>query len=110
MESETLRRKSGVARLSGAACETVPEPRWHLCLLAVDASRKGGGVGSRMLQECIIPYVASHGGGTLTFNTNAEINRRFYLKNGFTEFDARRLHTGALTIDDWCYRLTVEEK
>ncbi|AET59686.1 histone acetyltransferase HPA2-like protein [Paenibacillus terrae HPL-003] len=38
-----------------------------------------------MLNECIKPYIASHGGGLITFNTNAEDNRSFYRKNGFTE-------------------------
>lgn len=96
--------------LAGAACETLPDPRWHLCLLAVDASQKGGGIGSRMLHECLLPYISAHGGGVLTFNTNAEVNRRFYLKNGFEEFDARVLRVGELQIGDWCYRRTVDPK
>ncbi|WP_081473718.1 GNAT family N-acetyltransferase [Paenibacillus terrae] len=53
--------------------------------IAVSNSFKGKGLGGKMLNECIKPYIASHGGGLITFNTNAEDNRSFYRKNGFTE-------------------------
>ncbi len=35
--------------------------------------------------------------------TNAQINRRFYEKNGFTEFDERFFDHDRARIDSWSY-------
>ena len=67
-------------------------PKWHLVLLAVQSCSKRCGIGSEMLQKCIIPYIKSNGGGVLTFNTNVEGNRAFYKKNGFEEFDIKTIY------------------
>lgn len=69
-------------------CHRLTEPHWYINSLAVREESKGQNYGSEMLQRCIIPYVAEHGGGLLTLITNNEPNRFFYLKNGFEEFSS----------------------
>ena len=53
---------------------------WYLNMLVVSPDRKGEGIGSRMLQECLIPYVKEHGGKKLCMFTNSQGNRLFYRK------------------------------
>ena len=74
---------------------------WYLNMLVVSPDRKGEGIGSRMLQECLIPYVKEHGGKKLCLFTNSQGNRVFYRKNGFTEFDERQFAYKGKTIGSW---------
>lgn len=97
-----------MCRASDAACHALPDPKWHLAFLAVSPARKGMGLGSAMLRDGVVPYVAKHGGGLLTLNTNTEANRRFYTKNGFTEFDACSLHDHGRQIGNWSYKMKVD--
>lgn len=69
-----------MCEMSDKACHLIPDSKWHLVLLAVQSCSKRCGIGSEMLQKCIIPYIKSNGGGVLTFNTNVEGNRAFYKK------------------------------
>ena len=84
-------------------CQDLTED-WFLNVLAVDAQIKGRGLGSAMLQECVIPYVREHGAAHLCLFTNAQINRRFYEKNGFAEFDERFFDHDGARIGSWSYR------
>ena len=61
-----------------------------------------------MLHDCILPYIAENGGGLLTFNTNAEINRAFYKKNGFEEFDVDTLNENGKEIGNWSYKRMID--
>lgn len=92
---------------SDQACHNLPDPKWHLSLLAVSGSCKGHGVGSRMLNECIIPHIAGCGGGLLTFNTNTEENRAFYRKNGFEEFDEMICYGNGKQVGNWSYKKEI---
>ncbi len=92
---------------SDDACHKLPDPKWHLVLLAVSGRYKGRGAGSSMLHDCIIPYVANNGGGLLTLNTNTQSNRVFYKKNGFYEFDETMLHENGKCIGNWSYKMAV---
>ena len=76
---------------------------WYLSMLVVDTSIEGKGIGSGMLQECIIPYVKKSNGETLCLFTNSQINRKFYQKNGFVEFDQREFAYHGKTIGSWSY-------
>lgn len=96
-----------MCEVSDNACHSLPEPKWHLIALAVSENHKGRGVGSSMLQSCIVPYVARHGGGVLTLNTNTEMNRLFYKKNGFEEFEELILHENGKDIGNWSYKTVV---
>lgn len=99
-----------MCEVSDLACHNLPNPKWHLVLLAVSSSYKGKGIGSSMLQNCIIPYVFKKGGGLFTFNTNAEINRPFYKKNGFEEFDECVLFENGKESGNWSYKMLVKPK
>lgn len=90
---------------AGKPCQGIDGNTWFLHLLAVDSAKKGKGVGSRMLSECIIPYVKKRGGETLCLYTNSEINRKFYIKNGFREFDEMHFAYGGKAFGSWSYRM-----
>ena len=78
---------------------------WYLNLLTVEPSAKGRGIGSAMLQECLIPFARDRGGNGLCLFTNSQENRRFYQKNGFREFDARWFEYRGHQLGSWSYRL-----
>ncbi|MBQ9007994.1 MAG: hypothetical protein IJ088_01505 [Clostridia bacterium] len=42
-----------------------------------------------------------NGGKTLSLFTNSEINRVFYLRNGFEEFDATEFTHNGKTLGSW---------
>lgn len=96
-----------MCEISDEACHKLPNPKWHLVLLAVSSKYKGTGIGSTMLQEHIIPYIAHNGGGLFTFNTNTEVNRPFYKKNGFEEFDECVLNENGKEMGNWSYKMTI---
>ena len=81
---------------------------WYLNMLVVSPDRKGEGIGSRMLQECLIPYVKEHGGQKLCLFTNSQGNRQFYRKNGFTEFDERQFAYKGKTIGSWSLQKIIQ--
>ena len=89
----------------------IKERSWQLELLAVDRSSRGQQLGSKMLNECIIPYIKeqSIGGEAETFITftNTEINKKFYLKNGFTEFDYTTIPMSESAVGNWSFRMNV---
>ena len=68
---------------AGKPCHSLGGQTWYLNLLTVEPNLKGQRLGSRMLQEYILPYVKEHGGETLCLFTNSEVNRKFYQKNAF---------------------------
>lgn len=96
-----------LADQAGAPCGSLPGPKWHLWLMGVSPAHKGGGLGSRMLRDCVIPHIAAHGGGTLVLNTNTQANRGFYVKNGFEEFAAQSIPANGKVLNDWCYRMYI---
>lgn len=80
---------------------------WYLSLLTVDPQRKGQGIGSKMLQECIIPRIRQQGGKELTLFTNSEENRAFYQKNGLIEFHQTTISYRGKEMGSWSYYLTI---
>ena len=93
-------------------CEREFPTAWYLEMLAIDNSMKGCGLGSAMLNDCLIPYISLHGGKDLTLITNTERNRNFYTKNGFCEFAERTLARDGHEIGNWSfhYDLSAAEK
>ncbi|WP_148302614.1 GNAT family N-acetyltransferase [Caldalkalibacillus mannanilyticus] len=92
-------------------CNGIKEHSWMLEFLAVDKFCKGQQLGTKMLNECVIPYIMNQSCGTkpvtfITF-TNTEINSRFYLKNGFTEFDYTTIQRNGKEIGNWSFRMTI---
>ena len=68
---------------------------------------KGCGLGSGMLQDCLIPYVQKQGGQELTLITNTEGNRKFYVKNGFQEFSQRILEKNGQRVGNWSFCMDI---
>ncbi len=80
---------------------------WYIELLAVDMGMKGCGLGSGMINDCLIPYIKNNGGGELALTTNTEKNCTFYKRNGFDCFAGRSLTHGGQTIQNWSFVKTV---
>lgn len=93
---------------AGQPCHSLGGQTWYLNLLTVEPNLKGQGLGSRMLQACILPYVKEHGGETLCLFTNSEINRTFYQKNGFEEFDQRFFTRKGKQLGNWSFRASIK--
>ena len=90
-------------------CRGLTGNTWYLNLLTVDSVLEGRGIGSKMMQEFLIPYVRDHGGATLCLFTNSEINRKFYLKNCFEEFHAEHFSYRGKSIGSWSYRFKIQQ-
>lgn len=82
---------------------------WYVELLAVQSRHRGQRLGSRMIQDCMVPYVRSHGGKTITLITNTEPNRRFYVGNGFTEFLSQMVERNGVTVGNWSYCMNLDD-
>ena len=54
-------------------------------------------------KEWIIPYAKERGAETLSLFTNSELNKKFYVKNGFSEFDEKQFRHEGKTIGSWSY-------
>lgn len=92
-------------------CNGIKEHSWSLEFLAVDQSYKGQQLGSKVLKECVIPYIMEQSCDTkpVTFvtYTNTESNSKFYLKNGFTEFDYKTIERNETIIGNWSFRMII---
>ena len=91
-------------------CDHQHPSAWYLECLAVDGSKKGCGLGTSMLQDCVIPFIESQGGQELTLITNTEINCKFYIKNGFQEFAARKLEQNGQLIGNWSFFMNIPKQ
>ncbi len=62
---------------ASSICHNLPGCVWYLSSLAVSKSCQGQGLGSKMITECIIPYIRKRNGGLLTlihpFGTESSI-------------------------------------
>ena len=94
---------NAMEKIASAPCHQLSGQSWYLSLLTVDPAYEGRGVGSRFLNECIIPYAKERGAEALSLFTNSEINRKFYGKNGFSEFDEKHFSYKGKTIGSWSY-------
>lgn len=81
---------------------------WFLDVLAVVPEMHHKGIGSKMINDCMKPYISANGGGHLTLNTNTENNRLFYKRNGFDEFLSEKINYKKWNMGNWCYRMVVE--
>lgn len=80
---------------------------WYLEMLVVDGSMKGRGLGSKMLHDCLIPYIQKQGSKSFTLITNTEQNCRFYQKNGFQQFAARTMERNGMQIGNWSFEMSI---
>ncbi len=95
-------------KLAGAPCHSLTGNTWYLSLLTVDPAFAGHGIGSGMLQDCLIPYVRQQGGTALCLFTNSRRNRSFYQKNSFTEFHAQQFSYKGKQIGSWSYTMEIK--
>ncbi len=82
---------------------------WYLSLLTVDASKKGQGIGTAMLKNCILLRVRKQGGNELTLFTNSEKNRQFYLKTGFSLFHETTISYRGNQMGSWSFFIKTQE-
>lgn len=95
---------------ASSRCHNLPGRIWYIEFLAVSSTCQGQGLGSKMFEACIIPYIQRNGGGVLTLITNTEQNRVFYKKNGFEEFHEMFIHKNGKEIGNWSYRMNIESQ
>jgi ribosomal protein S18 acetylase RimI-like enzyme len=88
---------------AGTPCKNLHGSPWHLHLLAVDPAFSGKGIGSRMLQETVIPYIQKYGARRLSLYTNSHINSLFYQKNGFELFDYQEFSYKGKSFGNWSF-------
>ena len=69
-------------------------------VLAVSVDYKGQGLGSAMLNDCLIQ---SKGGTKMALVTNTEQNCRFYKKNNFNMFDKTVLEMNGTHVFNYCF-------
>ncbi len=76
---------------------------WYVELLAISSIYKGKGYGTKMLKDCLIPYVKNQNAKELALITNTESNSKFYKKNGFTNFSISELKWKNKSIKNWSF-------
>lgn len=91
-----------ISEESHKSCEKYNDA-WYVELLAVSKNHKGQGLGSDMLNDCLIPYIKSEGGTQLALVTNTEQNCKFYKKNGFNMFDKTVLEMNNKQVNNYCF-------
>ena len=80
---------------------------WYLSMFAISKLHQGKQLGTKMIQDCVIPFVKKQGGRRLTLITNNEVNQKFYSKNGFVQFFANQLHFKDGDAPNWSFKLEV---
>lgn len=80
---------------------------WYVEMLSVNKEYQGQRIGSQMIKDCIVPYVKEHGGKEITLITNTEINRKFYIKNGFREFFGKTIQRMGKKAPNWSYFMVL---
>lgn len=93
----------------GMACRQLNSTSWYLDSLAVDQRQQGKHLGSKIINQCLIPYIAQNDGGLLTLVTNTERNRQFYLKNGFKEFSNAHIKVGEQQLANFSFKRLIQQ-
>ncbi|HCD08389.1 GNAT family N-acetyltransferase [Companilactobacillus crustorum] len=69
--------------------------------LAVDRSLRGQGIGSKMLNNHISPYVKKIGYRNIILETNTKKNVKFYKKNNFSVRSVKHVNLSHGDVNDW---------
>ena len=69
--------------------------------LAVDKSLRGQGIGSKMLNNHIGPYVKKIGYKNIILETNTQKNVKFYKKNNFSVRSVKKVNLSHGNVNDW---------
>jgi ribosomal protein S18 acetylase RimI-like enzyme len=86
----------------------VYDEAWYIEMLTVHQKFKGQQLGSKIINDCIIPYINEHGGSKVTLVTNTELNRKFYVKNGFLELFESTIKRKGKETKNWSYLRELE--
>ena len=92
-----------ISNVAHEDCERTYPDAFYIELLAVSKDFKGHKVGSKMINECLIPYAMSEGAKEICLITNTKRNCTFYEKNGFINFSHSDLNWHGNTIDNWSF-------
>ena len=74
---------------------------WYLDTFAVSSKVQGQRIGSKMIQDYLLPYIKKHGGGKVALNTQTTLNDKFYRRNGFTMFYEDRLTIDTFSVPNY---------
>ncbi len=85
------------------ACEKEHSKAFYIELLVVSPKCKGQGLGSKMINDCLIPYAKAQGGKEIALITNTENNCKFYEKNGFKNFAFDKVRWKDKSINNWSF-------
>lgn len=88
-------------------CKDGTPKSWYLSLLAVSKKHQGQNLGSKMINDGMIPFIKKYGGQRLTTNTNNEINVKFYEKNGFVQFFTNTLPFKKGPVRNWGFKMEI---
>ena len=97
----------GMTEEASVECHKQYPNAWYLTTLAVCSSCQGQGLGGKMINECIKPYILSQGGDMCTLITHSEENDRFYIKNGFVKFHSKLIRRNGKEITNWSYKAKI---
>lgn len=82
---------------------------WFLEQIAVDLSLQSQHLGSKIINDFVVPFIATNGGEVLTLITNSEKNCRFYTNNGFEEFAHSVIERNNLQVNNWSFKRTIHQ-
>lgn len=74
---------------------------WYLKALAVSKHRQGQRIGSRFIENYIVPHLKANDGKELCLITNTKRNAQFYKKNHFQEFAFKTSFIQHKEINTW---------
>ncbi|WP_125763225.1 GNAT family N-acetyltransferase [Companilactobacillus hulinensis] len=75
--------------------------------LAVDKSLRGQGIGSKMLNNHISPYLKRVGYRNIILETNTQKNVKFYKKNNFSVRSVKKVNLSHGDVKDWVLSKTI---
>ena len=87
--------------------KSIGDTQWYVENIAVSPNMQGKHIGTRFIENGIIPYVKKHKGEYVTLITNTEINAAFYKKNGFIEHCKNYVTWNGVRVDNWCFNMKI---
>lgn len=80
---------------------------WYLEMLAVSEKMQGKRVGTRFIEEFIVPEIKRHHGKQLFLITNTKQNCAFYRKNKFQQFSHKVHLLNRHPLENWSFVRTL---
>lgn len=94
---------------SHSMCNKLRPSAWYLDSFVVSPNYQGKGVGSKMINDCIKPYIINKGGLMISLVTSSEINYQFYIKNGFQEIEESIITYKNSNLRNWSFCMNLVE-